>query len=181
MEATHLWKDDEDRCLAENAPLHDSKDDEPAQAIVQSKDMMITERKTEGSLKITDGLVSAVDTHSMPVSVEPLNPARVEIDELKSETKEADNVYSQNAEKIFMHKNATISRIRSKSGCQGHRNKLGPLSKSSPHYPHGKSKNHAKQVNVKLIGERLPLMEAREELYALEVRISSCSSPDIIF
>lgn len=173
------------RYSVENVPLYDSEDDEPAkkflQAIVPSKDMMITEKENKGFLSITDGPVSAVDTQLIPSSVEPLNSVPMEIDEVKSETREGDDMYSQNAHQSFMHKSAMISRIRSNSACRNYHIDSGPLSKSSPHYSGGKSKNHAtKQVNIKLVGERLALAEAREEIYSFEVRMSTCSSLDTV-
>ncbi|XP_038989167.1 histone-lysine N-methyltransferase ASHH1 isoform X1 [Phoenix dactylifera] len=181
QEATHLWEDDDDRYSVENVPLYDSEDDEPAkkflQAIVPSKDMMITAKENKGFLRITDGPVSAVDTQLVPISVEPLSSIPMEIDEAKSETREDDNMYSQNAHQSFMRKSAMISRIRSNSACRNYHIESGPLSKTLPHYSGGKSKSHArKEVNARLIGEHLASAEAREEIYAFEETTKQAAS-----
>lgn len=103
--------------------------------------------------------------------VEPLNFVPMEVNGVKYETTEDECMYAENAQENFARKSAMISRIRSNSACRNYHIDSNSLSKTSSRYPGGKAKfGVRKQVNVKLICERLAVAEAREEIIAYEVR-----------
>ncbi|WOL02330.1 histone-lysine N-methyltransferase ASHH1 isoform X1 [Canna indica] len=173
QEATYLWEDNDDRYSVENIPLYDSDDDEPTskclKAIVPYNNVTIVDRENEELLRSTDDFGSAVLSQPMPIAVEPLNFVPMEISEAKYETTEEDFMYGENSQQKFAPKSAMISRIRSNSACRNYHIDSSPLSKNTSRYPGGKSKfGVRKQVNVKLICERLAMAEARNEIIACE-------------
>ncbi|KAJ6825697.1 histone-lysine N-methyltransferase ASHH1 isoform X2 [Iris pallida] len=165
QEATYLWEDDDDRYSVENVPLYDSEDDEPTskflKAIVVSKDNTVAEREIEDLMRSTDDLETVMLSEAKPISVPPLNSVQMELNDGNSEKQVDISFFPQVAQKKFTQKSSTISRIRIKG---------------SPQYSNGKSKNHArKQLNVRLIGERLSSKEACDELLAYEEVKNSAS------
>ncbi|XP_042433925.1 histone-lysine N-methyltransferase ASHH1-like isoform X3 [Zingiber officinale] len=171
QEATYLWDDNDDRYSVENVPLYDSDDDEPTSkshnAIIPY--IPIAERDNEELLRNTDDFDSPIFSQSMPIVVEPINFAPMEIDEAKYDTTEEDTIYLESTQQNSAKKSAMISRIRSNHACRNYHTESSPLSKSSSRNAGGKSKiGMRKQIDVKLICERLAISEAREEILACE-------------
>lgn len=156
------------RYSVENVPLYDSEDDEPTSKSLKA---IVPYKENEDFLGNADGFGSVVLSESMPMVVEPLNFVPMEVNGVKYETTEDECMYAENAQENFARKSAMISRIRSNSACRNYHIDSNSLSKTSSRYPGGKAKfGVRKQVNVKLICERLAVAEAREEIIAYEVR-----------
>ncbi|CAL9179297.1 unnamed protein product [Musa hybrid cultivar] len=166
QEATYLWEDNDDRFSVENVPLYDSEDDEPTSKSLKA---IVPYKENEDFLGNADGFGSVVLSESIPMVVEPLNFVPMEVNGVKYETTEDECLYAENAQENFARKSAMISRIRSNSACRNYHIDSNSLSKTSSRYPGGKAKfGVRKQVNVKLICERLAVAEAREEIIAYE-------------
>lgn len=163
------------RYSVENVPLYDSDDDEPTSkslnAIIPYSNLAIAEKDNEELLRNAD-FDSPIFSQSMPIAAEPINFAPMEIDEVKYDTPEEDTIYFESTQQNSTKKSAMLSRIRSNHACRNYHTESSPLSKSSSRNAGGKSKiGMRKQIDVKLICERLAMAEAREEILAYEVII----------
>lgn len=167
------------RYSVENIPLYDSAEDEPtsklSKDIDSSKNVPFTKPDPDNVMELDNGLELVQCSHSEAIDVEPLNSIRMEdmvIDEVKLDTSENRNMFSQDTHTKLVHKNAMISRIQSNSACRNYHIDTSIVSRASvPHFSGGKTKNLAqKQVEAKVVGQLLASKEAREEVFAYEVQ-----------
>ncbi|KAA8546590.1 hypothetical protein F0562_002671 [Nyssa sinensis] len=177
LEHNHVWEDGDDRYTVEKIPLYDSAEDEPSLKLPKSSSSFKSEFIASGngdySVIMDASVQSEPQLESTALVIEPLYSVPVEgvsTSTVKTDASEETNVYSQDAQQAFPHKDAMISRIQSNSACRNFHIGSGSVPKKrSQHIPNRKAKHPGrKQVDGKHVAQLFASKEAQEEVMKYE-------------
>ncbi|KAK4805109.1 hypothetical protein SAY86_004926 [Trapa natans] len=178
QEDTYLWEDDDDRYSVEDIPLYDSAEDEPTLKLQKCLDSTNFSQTTDGRINYPSNLKFSEDwkdVDSRVLSVHQQITVPIEdpaSSSVKIESSEEKNLFSQDPQNIYPQKNAMISRIKSNSACRNYQISASVVPKKrSKNFPNGKPKFlPLKQIDPKLIAQRLACRKAQDELLNYEIK-----------